>query len=219
MSEKLPLFPLNTVLFPGMTLDLHIFEARYRVMINRCIQTGRPFGVVLIKTGHAVGGGETNYKIGTRAHIANVIRHIDGRLDIQVVGTERFHIKGYEQAAPFKIALAENFALNNASSGHARELAGQIKLALHAYLANLLNNSELSIEMQGIQIPSEPVALGYFFGAVMPIPEEDKQRLLEARSAEAILLMVSDILRRETALLPHLSQKPASDDETVFSLN
>ena len=60
MRETLPIFPLNTVLFPGAPLPLRIFEPRYREMLKRCLDGGRRFGVVLIKSGPEVGGDRAN---------------------------------------------------------------------------------------------------------------------------------------------------------------
>ena len=69
---ELPLFPLNTVLFPGATLPLHIFEDRYKEMISQCIEEHRPFGVLLIRKGREAGDLAEPFEIGTTAHIARV---------------------------------------------------------------------------------------------------------------------------------------------------
>ena len=63
----LRLFPLNTVLFPGMRMPLHIFEERYRIMIRECIEEDAPFGVLLIKAGAEVGSGAVPHDVGTVA--------------------------------------------------------------------------------------------------------------------------------------------------------
>src|SRR5690242_121607 len=89
---KLPLFPLHTVLFPGMSLPLHIFEPRYRTMINECLSSGAPFGIVLISSGREVGEPAVPHTVGTTAHISGAERLPDGRLNIEVVGQQRFQI-------------------------------------------------------------------------------------------------------------------------------
>src|ERR1700757_4702903 len=89
---KLPLFPLNTVLFPGMALPLRIFEPRYRLMIEECLTSGGSFGVALISSGREVGDPAVPHRVGTSARIAGAERLSDGRLNIEVVGQERFHI-------------------------------------------------------------------------------------------------------------------------------
>ncbi|MCH8222137.1 MAG: LON peptidase substrate-binding domain-containing protein [Chloroflexi bacterium] len=72
MSETLPIFPLNTVLFPGAPLPLRIFEPRYREMLKRCLDGDRRFGVALIKSGPEVGGPAEPHDVGTVARIERV---------------------------------------------------------------------------------------------------------------------------------------------------
>jgi len=69
---ELPLFPLNTVLFPGATLPLHVFEERYKQMINQCLESRSPFGVLLIRSGNEVGTPTEPFEVGTTASIAHV---------------------------------------------------------------------------------------------------------------------------------------------------
>src|SRR3954453_11337770 len=90
VPEEIPLFPLNTVLFPGMPLPLHIFEPRYREMIGACVRDERPFGVVLIKEGREVGEAAMPFEVGTLAKIVGVERLDDGRMNVVTVGTDRF---------------------------------------------------------------------------------------------------------------------------------
>ena len=83
---ELPIFPLNTVLFPGARLPLHIFEERYKAMINACIDERRPFGVCLIRSGSEPGAPAEPFNVGTTAHIRQVQRLEDGKpgLGLQV---------------------------------------------------------------------------------------------------------------------------------------
>ena len=91
---ELPLFPLNTVLCPGIALPLHIFEDRYRAMVRYCLDTTSPFGVVLIRQGRETGTGTISFTgIGTIAEIRDAGRYEDGRYDLLVVGTRRFEIR------------------------------------------------------------------------------------------------------------------------------
>ena len=90
---ELPLFPLHTVLCPGIALPLHIFEERYRALVRDCLEASAPFGVVLIRDGRDVGGGSISFSaIGTLAEIREAGRHADGRFDLLVVGTKRFAV-------------------------------------------------------------------------------------------------------------------------------
>src|SRR5829696_6475181 len=92
MTDEVPVFPLNTVLFPGMPLPLHIFEPRYREMIGACTRDEKPFGVLLIQEGPEVGPGAVPFKVGTLARIVDVNQFPDGRLNIVTVGTHRFRL-------------------------------------------------------------------------------------------------------------------------------
>ena len=91
---EIPLFPLHTVLCPGIVLPLHIFEERYRTMVARCLASAGSFGVVLIRQGAEVGttGTLAISSVGTIAEIREASRYSDGRYDLQCVGAGRFRI-------------------------------------------------------------------------------------------------------------------------------
>jgi len=90
--HKIPLFPLNTVLFPKISIPLNVFEDRYKCMIRHCIDTQIPFGVVLIRMGSEVGDSAIPYDVGTTANIINVNKIEDGRLFIIAIGDKIFRI-------------------------------------------------------------------------------------------------------------------------------
>lgn len=90
---RLRLFPLRTVLFPGMDLQLQVFEERYRALVAECLEAGEPFGVVLIKEGAEVGGAAVPHTVGCTARIARVAPIRDGRLSLNAVGARRFRIQ------------------------------------------------------------------------------------------------------------------------------
>src|SRR5919106_2847003 len=97
VAELLPLFPLNSVLFPEMLLPLHIFEPRYRLLVRRSMDQDRPFGLVLIRSGQDVGPPAEPYAVGTEARIMAFSPLSDGRSYIVVRGGRRFAV---EQAVP-----------------------------------------------------------------------------------------------------------------------
>lgn len=91
---EIPLFPLRTVLCPGIALPLHVFEPRYRLLTERCVEGESPFGIVLIREGREAGPGKVSLAgIGTMAEIREATRRPDGRYDLLVVGTGRFAIE------------------------------------------------------------------------------------------------------------------------------
>lgn len=88
---QVPLFPLNTVLFPGGVVPLRIFETRYIDMVSRCLREDQPFGVLLIREGHEVGTAST-FDIGTLARIADWYQGSDGVLGVTAIGERRFRL-------------------------------------------------------------------------------------------------------------------------------
>jgi Lon protease-like protein len=92
MNEEIPLFPLDTVLFPGGPLPLRIFEARYVDLVRRCMRDGAGFGVVLIREGQEAGGPATTFDVGTYARIVDFSQRPDGLLGILAHGERRFRI-------------------------------------------------------------------------------------------------------------------------------
>jgi len=113
---QIPLFPLHTVLAPGIALPLHVFEERYRVMVRRCLDSSSPFGVVLIREGSEVApptGASQELSIaavGTFAEIREASRHADGRWDVLAVGTARFLVREvHTELAPYLVADVEPY--------------------------------------------------------------------------------------------------------------
>lgn len=111
---EIPLFPLHTVLAPGIALPLHVFEERYRVMVRRCLDASSPFGVVLIREGSEVAPrhGESQELaiagVGTFAEIREANRYTDGRWDLLAVGQGRFVVREVETTRePYLVATVE----------------------------------------------------------------------------------------------------------------
>src|SRR3954449_7409204 len=104
---EIPLFPLHTVLCPGIVLPLHIFEERYRAMTRHCLDSGEPFGVVLIRSGPEVGPrpAATLAGVGAFAEIREAGRYPDGRYDLLAAATGRFAIESVDaQKEPYLVA-------------------------------------------------------------------------------------------------------------------
>lgn len=104
---EIPLFPLHTVLCPGIVLPLHVFEERYRAMTRRCLDTGEPFGVVLIRDGREIGtkGIATLAGVGAFVEIREAGRYPDGRFDLLGAATGRFAIDSVDsQKEPYLVA-------------------------------------------------------------------------------------------------------------------
>jgi Lon protease-like protein len=195
VDELLALFPLNTVLFPGMPLPLHIFEERYKLMIGRCIEEERSFGVVLIQSGPEVGGPAVPHMVGTTAHIAAVKRSDDGRMNLIAIGQERFRIVEIVRQEPYLIARVEALADVVPEAG-AAALAAEVRAILTTYLRDLFLLLEQPEEE--LEIPTEPSRLSLVTAAVMQIPMGERQALLEMTDVAVRLQQEKEWLARET---------------------
>lgn len=138
----LPLFPLNTVLFPGCMLDLQIFEARYLDMISRCMKQGSGFGVVCIVEGEEVGEAASRFAaIGCEALVRDFQQRTNGLLGIRVEGGRRFRVER-AQVLPDQLTVAEVQWLEEApdcplQTEHADLAALHAALAEHPLVAGL----------------------------------------------------------------------------------
>jgi Lon protease-like protein len=140
---QIPLFPLHTVLAPGIALPLHIFEERYRLLVRHCLDQSTPFGVVLIRDGSEVAprDGATQELsiagVGTFAEIREASRYADGRWDLLAVGTSRFVVREVRtDAEPYLVAEVQPYP-DEPGAGDAavaEELAGRVTRRFVDYL-------------------------------------------------------------------------------------
>lgn len=201
MPEELPLFPLNTVLFPGMPLPLHIFEYRYREMIDFCSENEKEFGVVLIKEGTEVGEPATPFEIGTMARIVGIDRLEDGRMNIVTVGTRRFRLVNLSpDKKSYIVGDIEPLQDEDANAEtNTAPLAEEVGGLLRRYAA--LVQAALEQELMPLELPGNPEALSYLAGGTLRIRNRERQRLLELPSTASRLELEKEILVREAATL------------------
>jgi Lon protease-like protein len=133
---EIPLFPLHAVLCPGVVIPLHVFESRYRIMVDDLLRTDGSFGVVLIREGREVG--ESNLAVsavGTVAHIHEASRYADGRFDLHAIGGQRFRLLGVDQKRePYLTARVEPLDEPVGDPERARRLAAA---AMHRFIRYL----------------------------------------------------------------------------------
>jgi len=219
-QRELPLFPLNTVLFPGMVLPLHIFEDRYKKMINYCITNNEPFGVVLIRDGLEVGGQATVFDVGTTAHITQVDPLDEGRMNLATLGVHRFKIhEVHQDKYQYLIGTVSDFPFTQKDSDDVKTQAIQLRPMLLRYLDILTKMSDSEIAMS--KIPEDPTTLAFLTAIVLQAPVENKQKLLSVESLSHLLKEELNLLSDETLVLEIL-QKSApnwSADDTPFSPN
>jgi Lon protease-like protein len=201
VTAQLRLFPLNTVLFPGAVLNLHVFEERYRRMIAECLDANEAFGVVLIRDGKEAGDTEiTPHDIGTTAEISEVTPLPAGRYYISTMGRRRFRIRRIINREPYLLAEVE-FIEDRGSHDvdtRANELTHRVLGEFREYVRLLVAFSGAQAD---VDVPHDPVDASFIVGDALQVADALKQRLLELRTAEARLAAELGFLRR---LLPQL---------------
>jgi Lon protease-like protein len=201
MGRRLRLFPLNSVLFPGAVLNLHIFEPRYKQMINECLEAGEGFGVALIAEGAEAGDPNVlPHDIGSIAEIVDVQPLPFGRYFISTVGRNRFRIREVISREPYIIAEVDELEdPQEYIDREVDELLPAVRERFEEYLAMLV---EFSGQESTVDLPDDdPRSTSYLIGDMLQVAERVKQRLLELADTKARLRAEYDFLER---LLPQL---------------
>jgi Lon protease-like protein len=198
---ELPLFPLDTVLFPGGPLHLHIFEERYKLMIGMCLQQRQPFGVVLIRQGQEAQGPLAEpYQVGCAASIINVQRLEQGRMNIFALGTERFRILSLDQTSfPYLVGTVDRFPIMNAEPPNLIDNSERLRRQVERFIQSLMKAGGGEFDLS--QLPDDPVLLAYTAATLLQIPSVEKQVLLESEHSDVLLERLSVVYKREIALL------------------
>jgi uncharacterized protein len=221
MTELLPLFPLGTVLYPGMVLPLHIFEDRYRQLTRDLL--GRPepreFGVIAIREGRETGvdGVTSLYEIGCVAELREAIEQDDdGGFDIVTIGTDRFRVGELDRSQPYLQARIERLPDEPGESGELVVPAAHA--SFRAYLDALVEHGGATVLIE--ELPVDPELLSYVIAAAMIVELPAHQALLAAPDAASRLAAERTLLARETAMLRATTTRPAPDlTSTPFSPN
>ncbi len=210
MGETLPLFPLGTVLYPGLLLPLHIFEERYRRLIRDLLAGPEPrrFGVIAIRKGRETGvdGVSALYEIGCTATLRRVVEHEDGRFDLVTAGTQRFRLESLDDSRPYLQGEVELMAEGTGDPAAAALAATAVQRAFGDYLAAL---SRRGAEITVPALPDEPVMLSYLVAATIVVDLPARQALLAQPDALARLAAERAMLARETAMLRTFTSAPA----------
>ena len=216
---KLALFPLNTVLFPGIPIQLHIFEPRYRMMMRRCLDTQQPFGVVCIHHGLEANGPLAEpFQIGCTARINQVEPLADGRMNLTALGEDRFRVLSFSYDQPYLEGEVESLPLEQPHSIEIMRGVRRLSWKVSQYLQLIRQsdpNSELDLAQ--IHLPEDPLALLNLSAALLQVPAAEKQPLLEVVYAREMLALLERLYRRELVMLKSfLRQDQPSPDQTVW---
>ena len=202
VGEPLPLFPLGTVLFPGMLLPLHVFEERYRTLMRD--QQGRDpiFGVVLTSQGREVADKPEIHRVGTAASLVAAGRYPDGRYDLVVRGGRRFRVLTQDWGGNYLVAEIEWLGEPLGASLESDELT-VLATQVDRHFERFLEAFELATSMNvpRERLPDSPNDLAYALCARLPLDTRERQGLLEAASDRDRLTGLAEILRRERDLL------------------
>jgi Lon protease-like protein len=184
---KIPLFPLNTVLFPGGPLPLRVFEPRYLDMISRCMKEDSAFGVLLIREGGETGPATTN-TVGTLARITDWYQGSDGILGITAIGTERFRLLSSERQADGLNVGEVEFIPPPAAESLPVEYSN-----LPTILETVLD--DLGRLYEGLERrPDDATWVAWRFVEILPIDLNEKQAVLESDDIRDTLRMVEQVL-------------------------
>ncbi|MFF7749926.1 LON peptidase substrate-binding domain-containing protein [Streptomyces sp. NPDC007971] len=244
-TVRLPLFPLNSVLFPGLVLPLNVFEERYRAMMRELLKTPeddpRRFAVVAIRDGSevapsapgmpdpttqpergpAAGFGpdplQAFQQVGCIADAATVRERADGTFEVLATGTTRVRLLSVDASGPFLTAELEE--LPEEPGDEAGALAEGVLRAFRQYQKRLAGARERSLST-GADLPDDPGVVSYLVAAAMVLDTPTKQRLLQAADIASRLRDELKLLRAETAIIRSLPSLPAFElTRTPTSLN
>ena len=211
---EMPLFPLkNVVLFPGMMLPLHIFELRYREMINRCIDEKIPFGVLLIEEGQEVGDTAKPHMVGTAARITRVERYEDGRMDIVALGTQRFRVVDFDHSKSYLSGSVRHFPVINGETVQASQLVQVVRPKIIEYVEMLAKASQTRLKLD--RLPEDATTLAFLVAISLQISPKDKQSVLELTGIPEMLSREVHLLSREILFTKHM----IDTQEEVLQMN
>ena len=194
------MFPLGSVLLPGMVLPLHVFEDRYRALVRDCMAGDRQFGVTLIERGSEVGGGDIRAMAGTVAQIIQADELPDGRWAMVAVGTHRVRVREWMPDDPYPRAEVEDWPDVPANDPEAAVAAYE------ARVAQLRRTLALAVELGAeadpmVELADDAEVGSYQIGVLSPIGALDRQRLLTAPGPQQRLDLLEELLDDQELML------------------
>jgi Lon protease-like protein len=185
------MFPLGTVLFPSLVLPLHVFEPRYRALVDDCEAGDGEFGVVLIERGSEVGGGDVRTTVGTVAQILQIERFPDGRSALAAVGTRRIRVTQWLADDPYPRAEVEDWP----DPATATPPLDEVETLFRRSLALAAELGEAGAPLD-VELADDPVVATFQIAALAPIGPADRQALLATEAAdertERLLTLLTD---------------------------
>jgi len=212
VSATLPMFPLGSVLFPGVIVPLRVFEDRYRALVHHLIREPDPahrlFGSVGIREGYEVGdhGAQSLFRVGCRLQLTDVEAHEDGTFDIIAVGRDRIRLDRLDTSGPFPAGEVATMPPADSPVD-----PGVIRQALALFTAYRAAVTPYRGDPHPGDLPRDPTYLSWTLAAVAPLAMPDRQALLESDDTTGRLLMVSEMLRSELRAMNAIPSLPATE--------
>ena len=215
MSDLLPIFPLNVVAFPGMTVPLHIFEERYRALVRHLLALPDPadrlFAIVAIREGYEVGNHEARsmYRTGCLMQLTDAEQYDDGRFDVVAVGRRRVRVVATDTSEPFLRAELDDL---DSAAGLDPETAREAARALAVFSDYRTAVSALRGDdvMTG-PLPRDPELLSYVLASTCSLTLPDRQQLLESPTTVERLGLLRRLMRRELSAMSAVPSLPATE--------
>lgn len=198
-ARRLPMFPLNSVLFPHALLPLRIFELRYLQMIRESVESDGEFGVVLIERGFEVGGGDQRFTVGTAARIVEVAELPAGEMAVLAVGLHRLRVEEWLAEDPYPLGMVTT-PDDPALGAEAPRLVREAERALQRVLALA---SELGTDVGSLRVAlsDDPRVASFQAATLAPVGPLDAQRLLELDATEDRLRLLVELLGEQAEVL------------------
>jgi len=209
------MFPLNTVVFPGATVPLHVFEDRYRALVHHLLtipdKPERLFGIVAIREGYEVGshGAQSAHRVGCLVQMTSVEPHADGRFDIEVVGRQRIRLDAMDTSGPFLVGTVERLDDDADESDDTRTHADRTLATFHKYREQL--SALRGAEVLDGAFPRDPTYLSYGLAGTCLLTLRERQALLETDSAQERLVMLRRSLHEEMRAMRAIPSLPATE--------
>jgi hypothetical protein len=215
VHTRLPIFPLNAVVFPGVTVPLHVFEDRYRALVHHLLtiaeKPDRLFGVVAIREGYEVGthGVQSVHRVGCLVQMTSVEPYPDGRFDIEVVGRNRLRLDGLDTSGPYllgDVEMPDEPAPADREADHEAQRTRQIFEDYRRRLSEMRGDDVLDGDL-----PRDPEYLSYSLAATCLLTLQERQSLLEAATAVERLVMLRHTLAEEMRAMQAIPSLPATE--------
>jgi Lon protease-like protein len=202
----IPLFPLHTVLCPGIVVPLHVFEERYRALTRHCLETGAPFGIVLIRDGREVGSSSrTLARVGALVEIREAGRYPDGRYDLLAAATGRFAIDSVDVAsAPYMVAAVTQLEDEVGDEARAERLAASAIRRFVRYLELMRIREGETGEALDIRVELDTAAMSDDAGAEAVADSDDEPQEGEADDEDVEATTTSLTIPDDPTVLSYL---------------